>query len=129
MLTYLYSKASLPAGWSYPLKRTVLDAALKAAGVTGVFSVRYSYGDGGQQHRPLRVQFDGEDVAEGKVSITIYAVPSDERRSTMTQLEAMLATVCDWIRNAEVATPTWRMARHSLEVELRNGQARVLESR
>jgi hypothetical protein len=118
----------LPNGWSYPLKRGVLDAALKAAGVTGIFSVRYSYGGGRQQHRPLRVQFDGEDVAAGKVSIAIFAVPAGERWSTMTQLESRLATVCEWIRNAEVAAPTWRMARHSLEVELRDGQVLVLES-
>jgi hypothetical protein len=131
-LEYLFGKDKLPKGWSYPLKRSVLDVALRAAGITSLFSVRYSYGGGKQRCRPLRVQFDGDEprrFGTGTVSITVYAVPSAERRSTMTQLESSLVSVCDWIRRAETAPPTWRMTRHELTVELGDGQARVVELR
>lgn len=130
-LEYLFAKDKLPEGWSYPLKRSVLDSALKAAGVTEVFGVRYSYGGGQQRYRPLRVQFDGDEprpFGPGTVSITVYAVPSAERRSTMAKLAASLAAVCEWIRRAETAPPGWRMTRHDLTVELHDDQARVIES-
>lgn len=130
-LKYLYGKDKLPRDWSYPLKRSVLDSALKAAGVTEIFSVRYSYGGGQQRRRPLRVQFDGDEprpFGHGTVSITVYAVRSAERRSTMAELEDSLAAVCDWIRRAEMAPPGWRMTAHDLAVELHDDQARVVES-
>ena len=104
---------------------------MKAAGVTEVFGVRYGYGGGQQRHRPLRVQFDGDEprpFGSGTVSITVYAVPSAERRSTMARLEGSLAAVCEWIRRAETAPPGWRMTRHDLTVELHDDQARVIES-
>lgn len=131
---YFFLKHELPKGWSYPLKRSVLDAALRAASVTSVFSVTYRLRGGSLQGEPLGcpllVQFDGDEqhsLASGKVSITVYAVPSDERSSTMAELEAKLAVVCDWIRRAEVAPSTWRMASHELPVEMRDQQARLVE--
>lgn len=131
-LQYFFGKDKLPEGWSYPLKRSVLDAALRAADVTCVFSVRYSYGRGKQLYRPLRVQFDGEELrrsAAGTVNTTVYAVPSAERQPIMTQLESKLAAVCDWIGRAETAPPTWRMKEHVLDVDVRDGRACVVESR
>jgi hypothetical protein len=130
-LEYLFGKDKLPNGWSYPLKRSALDVALQAAGVTRLFSVRYSYGGGEQRSRPLRVQYDGDEprrFGAGAASLTVYAVPSAERSSTMAQLESNLAAVCDWIRRAETAPPAWRMTRHELAVELRDGEARVVEA-
>jgi hypothetical protein len=131
-LKYLYGKDKLPRDWSYPLKRSVLDAALRAAGVTGLFSVRYSYGGAKQLSRPLHVQFDGDEprpFGPGAVSITVYAVPSGERSSVMAQLESSLAAVCNWIRRTETAPPAWRMTRRAVAVEMRHGQARIVESR
>ena len=91
----------------------------------------YSYGGGCNFGRPLRVGFSGEDPPRfpgGIVSITVCAVPSAERRSTMTALQPRLADVCDWISRAETGSPTWRMTNHELMVELREGQARIVES-
>lgn len=129
-LDYLFAKDKLPKGWSYPLRRSVLNVALEAAGVTRLFSVRFSYGGGTQLVRPLRVQFGGDQprrLPGGTASITVYAVPSAERRSSMAALESKLAIVCDWIRGAETAPPTWRMFSHELIVELHDGQACVVE--
>jgi hypothetical protein len=123
---YFYGKDKLPEGWSYPLKRSVLDEALESAGVTSVVSVRCHYGGS----PPLGVEFTGEEARNlfsGKVSITVRAVPSAERRATMAELESTLAVVCDWIRSAEDAAPTWRMTGHALAVEISDGHAAVVE--
>jgi hypothetical protein len=131
-LKYLYGKDKLPSGWSYPLKRSVLNAALRAAGVTCLFSVRYSYGGGKQLWRPLHVQFDGDEprpFGPGGVSITVYAVPSGERSAVMAQLDSSLAAVCDWIRRTETAPPAWWMTRRAVAVEMRDGQAQMVECR
>jgi hypothetical protein len=131
---YNFLKDRLPKGWSYPLGRSVLDAGLASAGVTSVMFVRYMlYGGSlrGEEYRwPLRVQFDREDAAcaaSGKVSITVCAVRAAERAATRTELEAKLPVICDWIRRAETAAPTWRMAPHILAIEVSDGQARLVE--
>jgi hypothetical protein len=46
----------------------------------------------------------------------------------MVQLESSLPAVGDWIKRAETGPPTWRMTSHDLAVELRDGQAGVVES-
>lgn len=66
---------------------------------------------------PLLVRYIGEEPragASGQVSITITAVPSDERRATMSVLEAELSTICEWIKAAEAAPMTWRGTGHEL---------------
>lgn len=62
---YYFLKDRLPKGWSFPLGRGVLDAALESAGVTSVAFVRYRLHGGslrGEQYRwPLRVEFGREE--------------------------------------------------------------------
>lgn len=135
-LEYLFRKDRLPTGWSYPLKRSVLDDRLRAAGVTSVWSVRYRRTGGGVAGAgfatPLRLRFDPEDGrvwGSGQVSIVVYAVPSSLRRPTMTRIEENLAAMCDWILGAQFAAPTWRMTGHELRLEIRDSHARVLEER
>jgi hypothetical protein len=131
---YYFVKDRLPKGWSYPLGRGVLDAALESAGVTSVLFVRYMlYGGSTRGERSpwvLHVQSDPETSRSpgvGSVSITVYAVPSAERHATMVELRANLAAVCDWIKRGETASPSWRMTEHELAVEMRDHEARLVE--
>jgi hypothetical protein len=66
--------------------------------------------------------------ASGTVSITVYAVPGGERSAAKAELEAKLPAVCDWIKRAEGEPPSWRMTQHALGVEMRHGQAKLVES-
>lgn len=63
------------------------------------------------------------------MSITVYAVPAAERARTRTELEAQLAAICDWIKRAETAAPTWRMTQHELAAEMRASKAVLVEGR
>jgi hypothetical protein len=132
--TYYFHKDRLPKGWSYPLGRSVLDAALESAGITSVIFVHYKLHRASIQGERypwlLRVAFLREDPASpvsGKVDITVYAVPSPERRATMFALGHKLAAICDWIRRTETAPSSWRMTEHVVAVEMRDHQARLIE--
>jgi hypothetical protein len=126
---YIFEKATLGSGWSYPLKRSVLDAALSSAGVTSVFEVRFQ---GGPHKRipPLVVTHVGVAApygAAGKVRISVTAVRSVERQAVMSALEAELPTICGWIKAAEAASMTWRDQGHQLVAELHDGQIVLAE--
>src|SRR5262245_29887756 len=110
MLTYAFDKHKLPKGFSFPLKRSALDAALSGAGITQVDCVYYWLGRPG--HIVRRADFCGESNrvwAAGRSRITLYAVPASERRETETLLlQTALPQLCAWLHNAEQAGNVWR---------------------
>jgi hypothetical protein len=133
--TYYFYKDRLPKGWSYPLRRSVLDAALQSAGVTTVMFVNYSRlrgGSlkGGRYPWPMRVAFMPDSPSSptsGKMDITVYAVPSTQRRATELAIESKLAAICNWIRRSESAPLGWRMTEHVVTVEMSDEQARLVD--
>lgn len=110
-LEYGFDKAKLPRGLSFPLGRSVLDRALEQAGVTGVHCVYYWRRQSGDV--VLRAEYCGEGrkgwAAAGMSSVTVYAVPSAERKATeQAVLEQGLPRLVAWLRELERAGNTRR---------------------
>ena len=129
-MDYSFDKSKLPQGMSYPLKRSVLDAALQAAGVSRIHAVYYWLRQSGNV--VMRAEYCGESnkgwFAVGQSSITLYAVPSDERRETeRLLLEKGLPDLCAWLKKAEDAGNTWRGKNHHLAIECTKGELSVAE--
>ena len=128
-MEYGFDKDKLPKTLSYPLKRSVLDAALRDANISKISNVYYSIRQSGNVI--IRVAYCGEDrqgwAGAGKSSITIYAVPSHERQETEAALLAILPSICKWLRNAELAGNVWRGNDHHLDVEFDKGKTSIYE--
>jgi hypothetical protein len=117
-MPYAFFKAKLWRGHSYPLKRSLLDAALLAGGVMGeVSSVYYREWSRswGVKLPTLRVSFVGEDrktsayIQPGTSSITAYAVPSTERKVAETLLVSDgLPLVVRWLARIAASGNTVR---------------------
>jgi len=128
---YSFSKAKLPKGNSYPLKRSALDRALGQANVKDLVSVSYL-----RTQRPnevMRADYHGDHrndyFASGKTSVTIYSVHGEERAATESALlnEGVNAIV-DWLVKAETAGSTWRAANHQLVLEFASQSLLQIES-
>ena len=133
---YWLSKAKLPKTLSYPLKRSMLDAALKLASVYGsVYSVHYTART--SENQVLEANFGPEPMGNfgagryfdsGKVLITIWAVQAQERMTTERILvEEGLPILCRWLAKAQAEGNAWRGSRHSLSLAIINGQLRHTE--
>jgi hypothetical protein len=114
-LAYAFDKAKVPRGLSYPLKRCVLDAALREAGVSGIHCVYYWLRQRG--HIVMRADFCGEGrrgwAAAGLASITVYAVPSSDRQVIETSLVSqVLPRMMCWLKELESSGNTRRGVDH-----------------
>jgi hypothetical protein len=129
-MEYGFDKQKLPRGFSYPLKRSILDAALTEAGITRVHCVYYWLGHSGDII--LRADYCGEANhawAAGQASITLCAVPSEERRETESALlHQALPQLCTWLRTAEQAGNVWRGVDHTIVFHVKNGFLSVTTS-
>jgi hypothetical protein len=110
-LAYAFDRSKTPQGLSFPLKRSVLDTALSATGVSGVHCVYYWLRQRGQI--VMRADFCGEGrrgwAAAGRASITIYAVPSPERQATeATLVSEVLPRMVSWLKALEQSGNTRR---------------------
>ena len=110
-LEYAFNKAKLPRGLSFPLKRSVLDAALLEAGVLGIDFVYYWLRQRG--HLVMWADYRGEGrrgwASAGQLSITVYAVPSAERQATEEALVAeVLPRLVGWLKSLEKSGNTRR---------------------
>jgi hypothetical protein len=127
---YSFSKDKLPKALSYPLKRSLLDAALRSAVVyQSVYSVRYLGHPNGSTI--LNAMFSPEqygDFGSGKVLITIWAVQAHERQATELMLiDDGLPTLCAWLAKAQAEGNAWRGFGHSLTLEIVDGKLRHIE--
>ena len=133
--TYGFSKQKLPTGWAYPVRRSRLNQALSDQAATPhVFTVRFILAHGKGQivkpEHPLDVTYGGEaDPTQdaGKVSITVWAVPSDERRAIQELLEESLPAVAEWIASTASQLQVWRSQQHHLMVAVDGDGARLIE--
>src|ERR1700694_2692545 len=112
-MDYSFTKAKLPRGTSYPLKRSRLDAALGQAGLKNVLRVTYLR----QQRRNevMRADYHGEHLRGGYTSLTVYSVPGDERAATeFALLKEGIPAIIQWLLKAETERNTWRAVNHEL---------------
>jgi hypothetical protein len=110
-LSYAFDKARIPRGLSFPLKRSVLDAALLEAGVSKLHCVYYWL----RQSGPIVMRADccgaGRRgwAAAGFASITVYAVASSERQVIEGWLVShVLPRMTRWLKELEVSGNTRR---------------------
>ncbi len=131
MLNYSFDKSKLPYGMSYPLKRSLLDAAFEKFQIVQVYVVYYWT----QRHGNIvmRADYLGEAnkgwFAAGKSNVTLYAVPSNDRRMTEHVLiEQGLPALCTWLQKAEAAENVWRGTNHSFVIECAQGKLFYFET-
>jgi hypothetical protein len=114
-LAYSFDKAKLPKSLSFPLKRSVLDAALLEATVSGIHCVYYWLRQRG--HILIRADYCGEGrrgwAAAGRASITVYAVPAVERQVTEACLVSeVLPRMVRWLKELESSGNIYRGVDH-----------------
>jgi hypothetical protein len=121
---YWFSKEKLPRGFSYPLKRSSLDSALRANSVyDAVYSVRYLFAHHGAAS-VLDAQFVpfGRGVhprVVGRSLITLQAVPSKDRLRVEEQiLTTALPLLCDWLAQTQTKGNSWRGMPHVFAFQL-----------
>jgi hypothetical protein len=129
-MEYAFDKHKLPRGFSFPLNRSVLDAALTQARIAHVYCVYYWLRQSGDI--VLRADYCGETNrawAAGQASITLYAVPSLERRETEAVLiHQALPQLCTWLQTAEQAKNVWRGNNHAIVFHFEHGSLIVRSS-
>jgi len=130
-LQYSFSKLKIPRGWSYPLKRSLLDAWLVNPSINRIFHVFFNMRHTG--NIVMRADFMGEGhgfppSSAGKSSLTVYAVPSQEKHDNETLLAREgLPRVCAWLQCVEQAGNAWRAKNHSIVLEFVAGALKVSE--
>jgi hypothetical protein len=128
---YSFSKSKIPRGLSYPLKRSLLNAGLVSSSISQVFLVFYNMRHGGKI--VMRADFMGEghgfsSFSAGKSSLTVYAVPSQEKHAIETLLvKEGLPRVCAWLQRVEQEGNGWRAKNHSIVLEFAAGTLRTSE--
>lgn len=127
---YSFAKDKLPKSLSYPLKRSLLDAALRDAAVyDAVWCVCYS----GRQYENgvMRAHFHPEDAfaaSAGKTMLTVWAVPSTDRRFTeQVMLREGLPVLCDWLAHTKDAGNAWRGMVHIIDFRRIGENLKVIE--
>jgi hypothetical protein len=130
-MNYSFSKAKLPKGASYPLKRSALDAALEQVNVKDLVIVYYLRSQ--RRDEVMRADYHGNHrrdyYASGKTTVTVYSVPSAQRAVTESALlnEGVKAIV-EWLEKTETAGNTWRSADHQLVLEFSLQSLKTAES-
>jgi len=81
----------------------------------------------------MRADFMGEGpgfspLSAGKSSLTVYAVPSQEKHAIETQLvKEGLPRVCAWLQRVEQEGNGWRAKNHSIVLEFAAGALKTSE--
>ena len=118
---YSFAKNKLPRSLGYPLKRSLLDAALRSSSVyQTVWYVLYSRSR--FQRVVLQAHFTPENkidnLASGKIQITVHAVPASERKAIEDLLLSEgLPVLCRWLAKAELEGDAWRSLVHLFTIE------------
>lgn len=129
-----FSKAKLPRGMSFPLKRSVLDAALLEGGVTKLAMVYYNLGQRTSAVTPIVfAEYTSEAergwAAAGTSSIIVYAVPSAERHVMEMAISAtVLPALIRWLLQIEKAGSGPRAMRHQFSATWEDGAFSVYTS-
>jgi hypothetical protein len=126
--SYAGSKESLPSGESYPIKRSLLHAALAEANTSRVRQMDYMR-DRTASGDVLVARYVGvassnwQQSMRGQVSIRVYAIPSSNRKVIEDELVATaLPMLAEWLAKVEHAESVWRGSDHELVFTLRGGK-------
>lgn len=130
---YSFSKDKLSNRLSYPLKRSLLDTALRAHGVyETVYSVRYL----GHPNRGIVLWVDfspigrGHPKNAGRSMLTLYAVPAEQRHAVETLIVShALPTLCLWLGKTQTEAEGWRVLPHEIRFELRDDSLHCSEDK
>lgn len=125
-----YTKARLPRGESYPLKRSDLDAILAEVEVPRLRAVYLSRGSGGRVMAARLSSDCDRGASAGTTTLHVMSVPSEVRRDVRAALLAGGADlVVAWVAGCERASEAWRLHRHhiSLAYTSERGRFRVVE--
>jgi hypothetical protein len=126
--SYAGSKESLPSGESYPIKLSLLHAAVAEADTSRVRQMDYMRDrTGGGDVLVARyvgvASSNWQEWMRGLVSIRVYAVPSGDRKAIEAELVATaLPMLSDWLVKVEQAESVWRGSDHELVFTFRDGK-------
>lgn len=102
-MEYGFSKDKIPKHLCYPIKRSLLDSILKESETERIQWVTYAIRAGGNV--VIRANFIGEAhklPTIGRIGLTIYAVPIEEKNETERLLvENGLPRLVEWLKKVE----------------------------
>jgi hypothetical protein len=125
-LDYHFSRHKVPRGFSYPMKRSLLDPAIAERGIKSIRSVVFYFSR--SRESVVAVNYTGEQndkiLQPGSFSFWIYAVRSTERSSIQESImRLVLPTALDWIVELDHAGNVRRTGNHHFAARLVEGQA------
>jgi hypothetical protein len=113
---YSFAKDKLPKSLSHPLKRSLLDAALRSCSVYSTLSSVHYLGRS-YENFLLDAHFSPEQygyASSGKVWVRVFAVPAAERKlSEGLLLSQGLSVLCRWLANGQSEGNAWRGFAHA----------------
>lgn len=123
MPEYSFSKNKIPKGYSYPLKRSVLDGQINEASLTQIYNVYYCF-NLNSEDLVLRGNYFGEAhkgwAGAGLSSIWLWAVPSNKRKDIETILiQEALPKLIAWLQKAEREGNVWRSKSRHIDFRYR----------
>jgi hypothetical protein len=132
---YRYAEDPLPSDLSYPLKRSVLDSCLAAAGIENVRHVFFLRRP--RQDRVVQADYwpeagaappAGSFFEPGTASISVFAIAGEQAEAAAELiLDEVLAQLCAWLRGAERQPADWRSQAHFIAFRLAEGELEVIE--
>lgn len=129
-MEYDFHKWKIPKSLSYPIKRSVLDNILEDSGTDRIkwmyFSIRAS------GNIVIRANFVGEahkTISIGNVGLSIYAVPSEERKQTEDLLiKKGFPKLVQWLKKLETAGEGWRSKTRLFEIHCEDNELSFAET-
>jgi hypothetical protein len=116
-IEYPYSKARLPKGESFPLKRGEVDTLLASVKPLRLHAVYFARG---RDRFAMSAYFSPDcsrGAAAGRTTLMVHSIPSALRRDVR---EALLAggaqRLIHWLEACETAAETWRLHGHHISV-------------
>lgn len=129
-MSYIYRKDSIPSSHSFPIGKSLLDHVLQEADIKKIHAIYYFRRTTGDI--VLRADYIGEEqhnwAANGLSTITVYSVPSTDRRDIGEWLKTeVLPRLIKWLGTAEKAGSVWRNSRHSISFHYNSGATTITE--
>lgn len=131
MLEYSFSKNKIPIGYSYPLKRSVLDKLLNEAKLTKIGNVYYCF-NLKSDDLILRGDYFGEAykgwASVGLSSIWLWAVSSENRKEIeTTHIQKAVPKLIEWLQKAEAEGNVWRANSRHIDFRYRKNELVINE--
>ncbi len=125
-MQYSFIKDKISKGWSYPLKRDLLDNELNSLPKPLIHSVYYLHCicHDFEKACVFKSAFQGsfDLLYPNMYSLCVYSVPSTLKKEISCQIqEIVLPHFISWISSLEAASPTKRSWRHVFEYIYSNG--------